>query len=118
MQAFSPRIVHVRPELERMAEYMPGESLEAFSKRTGIAINALIKLNSNESPYGPSPAVLHALSAYSRYNNYPDANSTRLRAALSAYTGLEERYILLGHGSMELISLLWQIFLSTGDNII
>lgn len=114
----SSRIVHVRPELDRMAEYVPGESLEAFSQRTGIPVDSLIKLNSNESPYNPPSAVLRALSDHSRYNNYPDTSSTALRGSLAAYTGLNERFIIVGHGSMELITLLWQIFLSVGDNII
>ncbi|GAC1350542.1 MAG: histidinol-phosphate transaminase [Ktedonobacteraceae bacterium] len=118
MQTYSSLTVHVRPELDRMAEYVPGESPEAFSLRTGISTDGLIKLNSNESPYGPAPSVLHALQNHTWYNNYPDTNSTALRAALSAYTGLPERYIMLGHGSMELISLLWHIFLAVGDNII
>jgi histidinol-phosphate aminotransferase len=118
MQTSSPRVVHVRPELDRMAEYVPGESLEAFSKRTGIAVHDLVKLNSNESPYSPAPAVLRALCEHGGYNNYPDTNSRALRAALSAYTGLDGKYILLGHGSMEVISLLWQIILSAGDSVI
>jgi len=101
-----------------MPEYVPGESPEAFNMRTGIPIDRLIKLNSNESPYGPSPAVLDALRNHTWYNNYPDTNATALRAALSAYTQLDERFIVLGHGSMEVISLLWQIFLSAGDNIL
>ncbi len=118
MNMYIPRKVHVRPELDRMAEYVPGESPEAFSARTGISVDCLIKLNSNESPYGPSPSVLNALSDHRWYNNYPDTNATALRSALSDYTGLDERYIVLGHGSMELISLLWHIFLAVGDNII
>src|SRR5437588_6164711 len=118
MNIYPPQIVHVRPELERMNEYVPGESAEAFSTRTGIPIDKLIKLNSNENPYSPACAVLSALSDHTLYNYYPDTNATALRAALSAYTGLEGRFIVLGHGSMELISLLWQIFLSPGDNII
>ncbi len=113
-----PRIVHVRPELDRIAEYIPGESLEAFSARIGIPVEQLIKLNSNESPYGPAPGVLSALSDHRTYNNYPDSNAKALRAALTTYTGLDGRFIMLGHGSMELITLLWQIFLSVGDNII
>ena len=118
MYTSSPCIVHVRPELDRMAEYIPGEAPQAFSQRTGIPIDRLIKLNSNESPYGPAPAVLRALGDHTWYNNYPDTNATALRAALSAYTGLDDRFIVLGHGSMEVISLLWQIFLSVGDTII
>lgn len=118
MDTFSSRQVQVRPELDRMAAYIPGESLEAFSERTGIPVDQLIKLNSNESPYGPAPQVLKALGDHSNYNNYPDTDSRALRRALSDYTGIEGRYIVVSHGSNELINLLWHIFLSVGDNII
>ncbi len=118
MYTSSPPITHVRPELECMSEYLPGESLEAFSLRTGIPTNCLIKLNSNESPYGPLPAVIKALGDYRNYNNYPDADATALRTALSGYTGLDSSHIVLSHGSNELINLLWHIFLSVGDNIV
>lgn len=118
MYSYSSRLVHVRPEMDRMAEYLPGESLEAFSARTGIPADQLIKLNSNESPYGPAPQVLQALSDHKNYNNYPDTNSTALRNALAAYTGIDSRFILVSHGSNELINTLWHIFLSVGDNII
>ena len=110
--------VHVRPELDRMASYIPGESLETFSTRTGIPIQDLIKLNSNESPYGPPPQVLKALSNHENYNNYPDADSTLLKHALAEYTGVAEQHIVVSHGSNELINLLWHIFLSVGDNIL
>lgn len=118
MYTSSPRITHVRPELECMSEYLPGESLEAFSLRTGIPVHCLIKLNSNESPYGPLPAVIKALGDYRNYNNYPDADATALRAALSGFTGLDSSHIVFSHGSNELINLLWHIFLSVGDNIV
>ncbi len=111
----SPRLVHVRPEIERMAEYIPGESLETFSARTGIPIQQLIKLNSNESPYGPPPEVLRALGDHGNYNNYPDTDSTALRNALAEYTGAASQSIVVSHGSNELINLLWHIFLSVGD---
>ena len=118
MYTTSQHNVSVRPELESMAEYLPGESLEAFSARTGIPIHCIIKLNSNESPYGPSPSVLKALGDCKNYNHYPDSDATALRVALSAYTGLEGSHIVLSHGSNELINLLWHIFLSVGDNIV
>nr|BBH94566.1 histidinol-phosphate aminotransferase [Thermogemmatispora argillosa] len=118
MQPYASRVVQVRPEIERIAPYVPGESLEAFSQRTGIPIDRLIKLNSNENPYGPIPPVLAALGRYVHYNNYPDTDSTALRRALAEFTGLDERYIVLSHGSNELINLLWHVFLSVGDNII
>jgi histidinol-phosphate aminotransferase len=118
MYSYSPRPVHVRPELDRMAEYIPGESQETFSARTGIPIEQLIKLNSNESPYGPAPAVIQALGNHRSYNNYPDTESNALRHALAAYVGVDGQHIVVSHGSNELINLLWHIFLSVGDNII
>ena len=110
--------VGVRPELEGMTAYFPGESLEAFSVRTGIPVHRIIKLNSNESPYGPVPSAIEALGDCKNYNSYPDSNATTLRAALSNYTGLEGSHIVLSHGSNELINLLWHIFLSVGDTIV
>jgi histidinol-phosphate aminotransferase len=118
MQPYASRIVQVRPEINRIAPYVPGESLEAFTLRTGIPAERLIKLNSNENPYGPIPPVLAALGNHLNYNHYPDTDSTALRRALASFTGLDERFIVLSHGSNELINLLWHVFLSVGDNII
>jgi len=118
MYTISQHDVSVRPELESMTAYLPGESLVAFSTRTGIPIQHIIKLNSNESPYGPVPSAIEALGDCKNYNNYPDSDATILRAALSEYTGLEGCHIVLSHGSNELINLLWHIFLSVGDTII
>jgi histidinol-phosphate aminotransferase len=118
MSTISQLDVSVRPELEGMTAYLPGESLDAFSARTGIPLDRIIKLNSNESPYGPVAAVIEALGDCNSYNIYPDSNATTLRAALSRYTGLEGSHIVLSHGSNELINLLWHVFLSVGDTIV
>jgi histidinol-phosphate aminotransferase len=108
----------VRPELERVAPYEPGESLDAFSARIGIPVERLIKLNSNESPYGPSPRVLAALGNYTHYNLYPDPEAPVLRGALERYTGVPKEHIFLSNGSNELIHLLWQVFLNPGDSVL
>ena len=110
--------ISVRPELESMSAYLPGESLAAFSARTGIPVDRIVKLNSNESPYGPVPSVVEALGDCKNYNHYPDSDAITLRAALSDYTGLDGSHIVLSHGSNELINLLWHIFLSVGDTIL
>jgi histidinol-phosphate aminotransferase len=107
----------VRPELGQVAPYIAGESLEACSARTGIPLERLIKLNSNESPYGPSPRVLAALGNYSRYHRYPDPAGSPLRAALAEYTGVPAETIFLSSGSNELIQLLWRVFIGPGDSV-
>ena len=118
MLTISQQDVRARPELESMTAYLPGESLVAFSTRSGIPVHHIIKLNSNESPYGPVPSAIEALGDCKNYNNYPDNDATILRAALSDYTGLQGSHIVLSHGSNELINLLWHIFLSVGDTIL
>jgi histidinol-phosphate aminotransferase len=110
--------MHVRPELATIEEYVPGESLDAFSARTGVPRDRLIKLNSNESPYPPSPRVSAALGAFTSYNFYPDPSGTALLNALSEYTGLDRAHLALSNGSNELISVLWRAFLAPGDSAI
>jgi len=117
MQSVKCVNVPVRPELERVAPYVPGESLDAFSARVGIPVEQLIKLNSNESPYGPSPRVLAALGSYPHYNLYPDPAAPVLRPALATYTGVPVEHIFVSNGSNELIQLLWQVFLGPGDSV-
>ncbi len=111
-------MVQVRPEIARVEDYIPGESLEAFSARTGVPTERLIKLNSNESPYPPSPRVSRALGAHTRYNLYPDPDGHALIAALAAYTGVAPEHLILSSGSNELITKLWSAFLTPGDSVL
>jgi histidinol-phosphate aminotransferase len=110
--------MQVRPELARVQEYVPGESLEAFGARTGVPLDRLIKLNSNESPYAPSPRVASALGRYTAYNLYPDPDGRALIADLAAYTGVAPEHLVLSSGSNELITRLWSAFLSPGDGVL
>ena len=111
-------IVQVRPEIARVKDYIPGESLEAFSARTGVPMDRLVKLNSNESPYPPSPRALQALGEHTQYNLYPDPDGHKLVAALAQYTGVAPEHLVLSSGSNELITKLWSAFLSPGDSVL
>ena len=111
-------IVQVRPEIARVEDYIPGESLEAFSARTGVPMDRLVKLNSNESPYPPSPRVSQALGQHTLYNLYPDPDGRALVAALASYTGVAPEHLILSSGSNELITKLWSAFLSPGDSVL
>jgi histidinol-phosphate aminotransferase len=108
----------IRPEIARVEEYIPGESLDAFSARTGVPVERLIKLNSNESPYPPSPRVSQALGAFTAYNLYPDPDGRALSGDLAHYTGVDPRHLALSNGSNELIAQLWRVFLGPGDSVL
>ena len=92
-----------------LSEYAP-EPLEVVARRLNRPVEALIKLDANENPYGPPPAVREVLGQYTEYHRYPDAVSRDLRAALGARLGVDPYQIVVGNGSDELIDLLLRLF--------
>src|SRR5207247_10621152 len=66
----------------------------------------VVRLNSNENPYGPSPAALKAMTdAFSLAWRYPDEHSDLLIETVSKINGVEREQILLGDGSGEILKL-------------
>ena len=62
----------VRPHLLELEPYAAVDPPEKLAARAGIAEAALVKLNANENPYGPSPRVIEALANLHRVHIYPD----------------------------------------------
>jgi histidinol-phosphate aminotransferase len=85
-------------ELARsLSPYVPGEQPQ---------IPGLVKLNTNESPFGPSPMAIEAvrLAAADTLRLYPDPQSTRLREALAQYHGVAPQQVFVGNGSDEVLA--------------
>jgi histidinol-phosphate aminotransferase len=80
-----------------LTPYVPGEQPKAPK---------LIKLNTNENPYGPSPRVLAALQAEvgNTLRLYPDPNSAQLKRAIAGYHGLTADHVFVGNGSDEVLA--------------
>jgi histidinol-phosphate aminotransferase len=81
----------------------------------------LVKLNTNENPYGPSPRVLEALRNESgdTLRLYPDPESTRLREAVAAFFGtLEPRQVFVGNGSDEVLAHTFQSLLKHDEPLL
>ncbi|MFQ3663616.1 MAG: histidinol-phosphate aminotransferase, partial [Chloroflexaceae bacterium] len=89
----------IRPEIAELEPYTPILPLEVLAARLNLPIERLVKLDANENPYGPSPRALEALAREPFLHIYPDPGHTRLRAALSAYTGQPVERILCGAGA-------------------
>ncbi len=101
-----------RPGIDKIAAYVPGASQAPGAPR-------VFKLSSNESPLGASPAAIQALSAaVTSLQLYPDGASTALRQALADRHGLEAERILCGCGSNEIIGLVAQAYLDSGDEAV
>jgi histidinol-phosphate aminotransferase len=80
-----------------LTPYVPGEQPKAAN---------LIKLNTNENPYGPSPKVLAALQAEAgdSLRLYPDPNSDKLKRAIADFHGLTPDQVFVGNGSDEVLA--------------
>ncbi|MCK9379752.1 MAG: histidinol-phosphate transaminase [Sulfuritalea sp.] len=77
--------------------YVPGEQPKLAN---------LVKLNTNENPYGPSPRVLEAIRAATgdSLKLYPDPNAEQLKTAIGKYHGIEARNVFVGNGSDEVLA--------------
>ncbi len=84
--------------------YVPGEQPK---------LSNLVKLNTNENPYGPSPKVLDAISASldEDLRLYPDPNGDILKQAIARFYGLNTSQIFLGNGSDEVLAHIFQALL-------
>jgi histidinol-phosphate aminotransferase len=93
----------VRRQVERMAAYVPGEQPK---------VAGLIKLNTNENPYPPSPRVLETLRAAidERIRLYPDPTSSSLRAKLGKIYGFDAEEIIIGNGCDDILNLCVRAF--------
>jgi histidinol-phosphate aminotransferase len=108
----------LNPHLSGLEEYTPIQPFEVLSRRLGIPVSQIVKLDANENPYGPLPAVAEALAEYPYYHIYPDPQQSELREALSAFVGVPAEHILPGQGADELLDYICRLFLSPGDAII
>lgn len=86
------------PKLAGLVPYSPGEQPKGMAD--------LIKLNTNENPFPPSPAVLEALSvaALRDLRLYPDPACAKLAGAIAEYYGLSPENVFLGNGSDEVLA--------------
>ena len=80
-----------------LTPYVPGEQPK---------LNNLIKLNTNENPYGPSPAVREAIFAETGENLrlYPDPNSDRLKDSIARFYSIDSTQVFVGNGSDEILA--------------
>jgi histidinol-phosphate aminotransferase len=81
----------------QLTPYVPGEQPQ---------ISNLIKLNTNENPYGPSPKVTAAISAANNHDlrKYPDPNAAQLKATVAKHFKLDEQMVFVGNSSDEVLA--------------
>ncbi|MCS6242970.1 MAG: histidinol-phosphate transaminase [Opitutus sp.] len=109
----------VNPSVLTQPVYEPGKPIEDVARELGLDPTTIIKLASNENPFGPSPlGKAAALRAIEQSELYPDGGCVALRAKLARVYGFEANQFVIGNGSNELIELLGHVFLQPGDEVV
>ncbi len=100
----------IRPHLRDLSGYVPGEQPRDPE---------VVKLNTNENPYPPSPRVQDVLRSFdaSTLRLYPDATAEPVRRAVAGRFGTEPDRVFVGNGSDEILALLTRLFLGPGDRL-
>lgn len=99
------------PALRGLTPYTPGEQ---------PAIEGLVKLNTNENPYPPSPRVIAAISAAAQQGLqlYPDPQSSGLRQAIADFHGIAAGQVFAGNGSDEVLAHAFFAFFRQGKPVL
>ncbi len=105
------------PHILALTAYEPGKPEEELRRELGL--DDIVKLASNENPYGPSPSAIAAVSGEAlALHRYPDPRGHHLREALAAHHGVLAEELCLGNGSNELIDLICRVFAGRGDHAV
>ncbi len=106
-----------RRSIAELVPYEPGKPIEEVQRELGL--DRIVKLASNEGPFGPFPGALDALEAQRReLNRYPDGGAHALRTALAARHDVPFEQIAVGAGADGVIDNLSQAVLEEGDEIV
>ncbi|WP_022852529.1 histidinol-phosphate transaminase [Thermodesulfatator atlanticus] len=105
----------IKPYLKDFKPYPPGKPIEELRRELGIE-GKIVKLASNENPFGPSPKAKEAIiAAASELHRYPDAGAYNLRTALAQKFQVHYEEIVLGNGSNEVLELLVKALIDYED---
>ena len=106
--------IRPQPGIEDIELYVGGES-----KIAGTTKNRVIKLSSNENPYGASPKAIEAYkAAVGDIASYPSSDHAELRAAIGEVHGVDPARVICGNGSGEIITIISQVYAGVGDEVI
>lgn len=103
--------------LRNVPVYQPGKSLEEVKQEFGLS--EVVKLASNENPFGCSPKVWEALREEQAYTSlYPEGEAPQLRKELARRLRVDPGSLVFGNGSDEIVQMIARAYLDKGDEAI
>ena len=109
-----------RKIVEEMDSYVPGKSQDEIAADFNLKKEDIIKLGSNENPWGPSPKAMKAIEdEIKSINRYPESQLHELVSEIADYSGVNDSQVIIGgDGADEIIDVLAKTFIDDGDEFI
>ena len=109
----------INPFLKTLPTYQPGRPIEEVARELNLPADSIIKVASNENPFGPSTLALAALQkAITGVHLYPDGNAFYFKQKLATKLGVETSHLILGNGSNEIIEFVAHALLAPGADVV
>lgn len=106
-----------KAQIVNLPVYQPGKPVDEVKRQYGLT--EVVKLASNENPYGCSPKVKEAIMSELEHTQiYPDGAAVELTTALSQYLNVQPNQLILGAGSDEIILMICRAYLQAGDETV
>src|SRR3954466_12963183 len=103
--------------IKKLTPYVPGKPIEDVKKELGLT--DIIRLASNENPYGPSKKAIAAAQEAAALNQlYPEPSNRELREKLGKEFDLKPDQITISNGADNLLLLISQAYLNPGDEVV
>lgn len=96
--------------------YVPGKNIEEVKEAYGL--EKVVKLASNENPYGASPKAIEVVRNFTELHRYPNPEYRELRRKLEEYTGWNAERIVIGAGIDGILETLFKILIDEGDEVV
>ena len=109
-----------RKIVDEMDSYVPGRSQDEIAQDFNLKKEDIIKLGSNENPWGPSPKAMEAIKEeIASINRYPESQLHELVGEIAEYSGVNPSQVIIGgDGADEIIDVLAKTFIDDGDEFI
>jgi len=110
----------IRKAVQELDPYVPGRSQDEIAEEFNLKKENIIKLGSNENPWGPSKKALIAIEKeLNKINRYPESDLSQLKKEIVNYSGVAiDEVIVGGDGADEIIDVLAKVFIDPGDEFI
>lgn len=100
----------------KLAKYIPGKSIEEVKRKYGL--EKVVKLASNENPYGPSPKAIEAFRSYNDLHIYPNPEYRELKEKIAEYTGWDAKRVVVAAGIDGILETLFKLLIDEGDEVV